>query len=229
MASIVPTSILAEDSVRYDSPTANPNVGQRLRNQRLRTTSYFFQNIPADSDWAAPRGAVACAFQANTGVDQVAWGIQTIGNLTSLRATHFSGPTPDGWLHVMTGGNLQLTETNDIQPLTLTHPPSPGYVSQGSIFVNHRLNGGNTLTNGKVTRTGFSGVRRQFFPFSIVSASDIWASQTGGLCRGIFAVAWQANTVSGSDGCAVTLDANGDVVFSSTGSAVGTLWVWRRS
>ena len=228
MAAIVPTNVLAEDAVRYDSPTALPAAGQRLRNQRLRTTSYFFQDVLNLQDWASPRGVVACAWQANTTADNVAWGVQTTGNLTSLRLTT-GVATPDGWLHVMTGGNLQLTETNDLVPFTLNHPGTIGYVSQGSIFVNHRSAVPNTLTNGKVMRTGFSGVRRQFFPFTTGSTSDTWAAQTGGLCRGIVSVAWQAATITSGDATAVTLDANGDVVFTGVSGASGTLWIWRRS
>lgn len=221
MAAITPTASTSplppRNKVRHDLPGSVAASGRLKNIAGLRLQSYFFANIDDNDDFTLPRGVVACAWQANTTTDSAA---VTITSDPAIR--YDTGATnPDGWIHTLVQSTLALSGTNDE---TAVQKDTAGYVRPGAIFVNHKSASPNTLTQARVT--GVERLRLQVFPFSTVdNGSDTWASTTSNLCPGIVSVAWQANDVT--DIVAVTLNASGDVVFTSAGSLSGYLWAWR--
>jgi len=218
-------------SVFHDGLAAAPSAGRRIRHQRLRHDVYFYSNIDDDDDIAAPRGVIACAWQANAVGDVCALGVQTTSALTSIRCQ--TGATnPDGWLHVLSGGMQDFSETDDETPI---QRGTAGYVQPGSVYVNQKHATPDNLVNARVAR--LANLRLQFAPFTTAIADgDRWRCATGTrgtdtLCSGIAAIAWQANSAADTtDACAATLDAAGDVIFNCAGlTPTGYLWILRRA
>ena len=218
----------ARDVVWLDSSSdaaATPIASNRpRRHQRLRHRAAFFLDIDNTDDWAANRGLVAAAWQANTTSDHGGVGV------SGARAVRFntSATNPDGWIHVLIGGAMISTTTDDEVPVA---KGQNGYVPPGVIFANHKSDTPNTLTSGRRVYT--ANLKMQFFPFVLTAdASDRWRATSLRLCPGIVAVAWQGETpaTETDDRVAVTLDAAGDVIFTGQvpNAGVGCLWVWRR-
>jgi hypothetical protein len=229
MADINPTTRL-RNSVFHDGLDAEVPAGRRIKPQRLRHDVYFAPNISNGNDFSAPRGVIACAWQANGLADIVSACVQTSSQLTSIRL-FTAATTPDGWIHVLSGGTQDFSEPNDV---AVVGRGTAGYVASGRVFVNHKSATPNTLTQAKVAY--LANLKLQFAPFTLGSTSDRWKAATGTrgtdtLCKGIVAVAWQAAvTGTTTDAVAATLDASGDVVFTSAaGGEDGYLWILRRA
>jgi len=223
MGDILPAAdVRMRDAVHFDPLAADASSTTRpMRDAGLTHRVFHFADIDNNDDWADPRGVVAVAWQANTVDDIVGPRSFTTGGLTGIRVAT-AATNPDGWLHVLSRGSQDYTATNDETPV---QKGTAGYVPPGSLFLSHRAAVPNTLTSGRLVRK--EGLKRQSYPFTLGSTSDRWVSQTGRLCPGIVAVAWQP--AGGSDAVAVTQDADGDVIFTGVSSAeTGWLWVFRR-
>lgn len=228
MADVNPAA-RGRNSVFHDELAAAPAAGRRKKIAGMELKTFYFENIDDNDDIAAPRGVIACAWQANGTADQCALGVQTTSSLTSIRC-QTAATNPDGWLWVLVGSTVDFTETDDE---THIGRGTAGYTRQGTVFVNHKSASPNTLTQARVT--GHKRLRLQMFPFTTALADgDVWKCTTGTrgtdtLCPGIVSVAWQAATAADTtDACAVTLNANGDVVFNATAlTPTGYLWVLR--
>lgn len=207
----------ARNLVRQDLPGAAPSSGRYRNLAGLQHRAYFFPDIDNNDDFTLPRGVVATAWQPSRRNDVA---VATITSDPAIRV-NTSATDPDGWIHLLMAHTDRLSGTNDETPVA---KGASGYVSLGTIFLNHRASTPNTLTANK--KTGVARLRLQFFPFELQTTGDIWLSTTSRLCPGIVAVAWQGDTAA--DMVAVTLNENGDVVFSSdTGGEDGWLWAWR--
>ncbi len=231
MADINPAA-RGRNQVFYDGLAADPAAGRLKNVAGLRHDAYFFSNIDDADDFAAPRGVVAVAWQANTVDDACAVGVQTTSALTSIRCIT-AATNPDGWVHVLCRGTQDFTETDDETPVARG---TAGYVQRGFIYVNEKAAAPVLTTFAR--KTGTANLKLQMFPFTtaIATTGDIWKATTGTrgtdtLCKGIVSLAWQPLTLSAAtDACAATLNANGDVVFNfPSGTPAGYLWVWRRA
>lgn len=209
--------------------TAVSTVNKRRRLGRHQILSYHLGDWDNGDTIKTTPGVMAAAWQANTTDDQA--NVSVGGTAAAPTLTFNTAATnPDGWVHliVQRSSGLNSSTTSD----TITAKGTAGYVDpRRGIYLNHRSATPNTLTNAKI---GYKDrYRVQVFPFVMGSQSDLWkcASGTRGtdtLCPGIVAVAWQPNQAAAANRVAVTLDEDGDVVFTCpSGTPTGWLWVWR--
>jgi hypothetical protein len=208
-------------AVRLDTPADSSEDGPTLTGLAdKKHLAYYFTGISNLADWSGIRGVVASAFQANTTSDQLSAGIGSPGT-GSIKFADGPAGTETGWVHLLLRGSELFTETVDITPVS---KGTAGWLQPGRIYVNHRSASPDTLANGKITST--HGLRLRVIPFEAAD-TDIYTATSTGKLPGLVSVAWQP--AAGSDGCAVTLNAAGDVLWSAGGACEGWLWAWTRA
>ncbi len=205
---------------RHDSRPFQPSGNKLLGQFRYKLWSGYFDSVSNGNTFTPISGPVAVAWQANQTTDVAGVRVDASNALTISCAG-----TPSGWIHCLHAGSRPGDAVSTMSPVK---KGDAAFVPRGYIRTNHKSAAPNTRASGKtVNQDKFNF---QIIPFTLASADDIWNATTARLMPGIQAVAWQGNLPSAlaADQCAVTLDANGDVLF--TGGATGGngwLWVWR--
>ena len=208
--------------VRRDPPVGIAYGANRLFNPRkckLVLQSYV-GTVAGGLNTNTPHGLLGVAWQANTKDDIV--GLTFNSSYQLVLSTAGSGLS--GCVYVLYSGTTP----------TLDNGISPDDVVYQSVFPNNRSATPDNFGNSTPHRA--LGFDFRCIPFLTQSANDRWRCATatrGGsdvAMPGVIAVAWQGNQVLSNppDRVAVTIDAAGDVEFTSTaGGWTGWLWVWR--